>query len=55
MLVRNDWSWLPKARVDDLVGAGEGCFDANKGKPMKEWFSLDPGSTMDWSGLAQER
>ncbi|KAA9162311.1 MmcQ/YjbR family DNA-binding protein [Amycolatopsis acidicola] len=46
---------LPAARVDELVGAGEGIpFDANKGKPMKEWLNLDPESTVDWSALAKE-
>ncbi len=33
------------SRVDELTDAGHGArFDANKGTPMKEWFSLDPGS-----------
>jgi hypothetical protein len=46
---------LPRARVDELVGAGEGDrFDANKGKPMKEWLALDPGSELGWSPLARE-
>src|SRR4051794_18717554 len=46
---------LPKARVDALVAAGEGVrFDANKGTPMKEWLSLDPDSTADWSALVRE-
>jgi TfoX/Sxy family transcriptional regulator of competence genes len=46
---------LPKARVDELVATGEGVrFDANKGKPMKEWFSLDPQSRLAWLPLAQE-
>lgn len=46
---------LPKARVDALVAAGEGVrFDANKGTPMKEWFSLDPASRLDWRPLAEE-
>lgn len=46
---------LPKARVDELIAAGEGDnFDANKGKPMKEWLSLDPASALDWSALARE-
>jgi hypothetical protein len=46
---------LPKARVDELVDAGEGeRFDANKGTPMKEWFSLDPASRLDWRPLSEE-
>jgi hypothetical protein len=46
---------LPKARVDDLVALGEGVwFDANKGRPMKEWFSLDPDSELAWLPLARE-
>jgi hypothetical protein len=46
---------LPAARVEALVDGGEGVrFDANKGTPMKEWFSLDPGSGRDWPSLARE-
>jgi hypothetical protein len=46
---------LPRHRVDELVADGHGVrFDANKGAPMKEWFSLDPESALDWSGLARE-
>ncbi len=46
---------LPKARVDELIEAGHGVrFDGNKGKPMKEWFSLDPGSELPWPALAKE-
>jgi hypothetical protein len=46
---------LPAGRVDELVGGGDGVhFDANKGTPMKEWFSLDPGSGLAWLPLAQE-
>jgi hypothetical protein len=46
---------LPKARVDELVAAGEGIrFDANKGTPMREWFTLDPASTQPWEPLARE-
>ena len=34
---------LPGRRVDELVAGGHGeRFDANKGTPIKEWFSLDP-------------
>ena len=46
---------LPEDRVDDMVAAGNGDrFDANKGTPMREWFSLDPGSDQPWLPLARE-
>lgn len=46
---------LPKARVDELVAAGEGArFDANKGTPMREWLSLADDSALAWSPLARE-
>jgi hypothetical protein len=46
---------LPRPRVDELVAGGHGeRFDANKGTPMKEWFSLDPGSALPWPPLARE-
>jgi hypothetical protein len=46
---------LPAARVDALLAAGEGVrFDANKGVPMKEWFSVDPDSALSWQDLASE-
>jgi hypothetical protein len=46
---------LPAVRVDELVGTGEGVrFDANKGTPMKEWFSLDAESGLPWPPLARE-
>jgi hypothetical protein len=46
---------LPRAQVDELVAAGHGVrFDANKGTPMKEWFSLDPDSTLAWPPLAHD-
>jgi hypothetical protein len=46
---------LPAARVEALVGGGDGVhFDANKGTPMKEWFSLDPASRLPWPPLARE-
>jgi hypothetical protein len=46
---------LPAARIDELVAAGEGVrFDANKGTPMREWFSLDPESGLPWPPLARE-
>jgi hypothetical protein len=46
---------LPAPRVTELVTAGEGAhFDANKGTPMREWLSLDPGSGQSWLLLARE-
>ena len=46
---------LPRTRVDELVADGHGVrFDANKGTPMKEWFSLDPESGVAWPPLARE-
>lgn len=46
---------LPKERVDALIAEGEGDnFDAHKGTPMKEWFSLAPESALDWSPLARQ-
>jgi hypothetical protein len=46
---------LPADRVAELVADGDGVhFDANKGTPMREWFSLDPGSERAWPPLALE-
>jgi hypothetical protein len=46
---------LPAQRIDELIEAGRGIrFDANKGTPMKEWFSLDPETGQDWLPLAHE-
>jgi hypothetical protein len=46
---------LPAPRVDELIDAGDGVrFDANKGTPMKEWFSLDPRSGRGWLPLTLE-
>lgn len=46
---------LPAPRVDALVQSGDGVrFDANKGTPMREWFSLDPESGLAWLPLAHE-
>jgi hypothetical protein len=46
---------LPGQRVDELVAAGHGSqFDANKGKPMREWFTVGPGCPLSWSALATE-
>jgi hypothetical protein len=46
---------LPAGRVTALIRSGNGAaFDANKGTPMREWLSLDPGSCLDWLPLASE-
>ena len=46
---------LPAPRVDALIAGGDGVrFDANKGTPMREWFSLDPDSGLPWIPLARE-
>ncbi len=38
-----------------LIAGGHGeQFDAGKGTPMKEWFSLDPGSALPWAPLARQ-
>lgn len=47
---------LPKQRVDGLVASARGTrFDANKGKPMKEWIVLAAShSDAEWLELARE-
>jgi hypothetical protein len=46
---------LPAERVTELIGSGNGAaFDANKGVAMREWFSLDPESPLEWLPLATE-
>ena len=56
MLVRGRLTLkLPEHRVAELTAAGEGePFDANKGKPMREWLNLDTGSDLAWLPLARE-
>jgi hypothetical protein len=44
---------LPAERVAGLIAAGQGApFDANKGKPMKEWVLANMSA--DWEALARE-
>ena len=46
---------LTRRRVDALVASGDGRpFDAGRGRIMKEWVSLDPGSSLSWPALARE-
>jgi hypothetical protein len=46
---------LPHDRVTRLIDAGHGVhFEAGRGRPMREWFSVDPESTLDWLTLAKE-
>lgn len=56
MLVRGELVVkLPKSRVDTLVASGDGeRFDANRGRPMKEWLALEPASQEEWLPLARE-
>jgi len=56
MLVRGRLTLkLPEHRVAELTAAGEGePFDANKGKPMREWVSLRQDSALAWLALATE-
>jgi hypothetical protein len=45
---------LPKERVDELVGRGQGqYFDPGHGRLMKEWLAV-AGQSTSWLGLAKE-
>src|SRR5207248_4966815 len=46
---------LPRERVGQLIASGDAvAYDAGKGRPLKEWLALPPGSRLDWSALAEE-
>ncbi len=46
---------LPQLRVAELVGSGGGHpYDAGKGRPMKEWVSLEPQQQDSWLALGTE-
>jgi hypothetical protein len=46
---------LPSRRVAELIAArAGGGYDAGKGRPMKEWVSLDPAVQDEWLDLATE-
>ena len=46
---------LPAERVSELIDAGEGeTYDGGKGRPLKEWVSLEPGRQDNRLGLASE-
>jgi hypothetical protein len=46
---------LPAARVAELIAAGIAMpFDAGKGRPMREWATLDERASRRWLSLARE-
>ena len=46
---------LPSKRVAQAIAAEQGeAFDANKGRPMREWLAIPPESSLDWEASARE-
>ncbi|MDX6254481.1 MAG: hypothetical protein QOJ11_815 [Frankiales bacterium] len=46
---------LPAARVAQLIADGAGvAFDAGKGRPMREWLTVQQDSPATWLLLARE-
>jgi hypothetical protein len=46
---------LPADRVEELIASGLGLpFDANKGKPMREWVIVTAEAGPEWIALARE-
>ncbi len=45
---------LPKARVADLIDAGEGAAFAPAGKVFREWVAIADGTDERWAELIEE-